>query len=81
MENKINHADIIQIKEIDSPEKVNRHLDIGWVLLGTASNQYSDHGYNLSYSIGWPKFNGAIEEPEKTESEIELEQWVERSKL
>jgi len=81
MEKGVNYPDIIQIKEIAFSDKVNRHLNIGWILLGISSNQYSEHGYSLSYSVGWPKTNGAIKEPEKTEEEIELEQWGKESNL
>ena len=69
-------TNIIKVLELTNSEKLNSHLDIGWVLIGTSSNQHSENGYCLSYSIGWSKNLGEVKLPEKTKSEIALENWA-----
>lgn len=72
-------TNIIKVLELRNTEKLNSHLDIGWVLIGTSSSQHSENGYCLSYSIGWSKKLGEVKFPEKTKSEIELESWANNS--
>ncbi|MFM5646355.1 hypothetical protein [Aeromonas caviae] len=72
-------TNIIKVLELRSAEKLNSYLDIGWVLIGTSSDQHSANGYYLSYSIGWSKKLGEVKFPEKTKSEIELENWANNS--
>lgn len=72
-------TDIIKVLELSGTEKLNSHLDIGWVLIGTSSHQHSAFGYSLSYSIGWPKKLGEVNFPEKTKIEIEIENWADNS--
>lgn len=70
---------IIKVLELRNAKDLNSHLDIGWLLIGTSSNQHSENGYYLSYSIGWSKNLGEVKFPEKTTIEIELENWANNS--
>jgi hypothetical protein len=71
--NKFEAQDVIKILEFDGYKKTNRYLDIGWVLIGTFSVQYSENGFAPKYSLGWLKQNGEVKFPEKTELEIQME--------
>jgi len=73
---KIDLSDIIKIFESNSSDLINRYLDLGWVLLGTYSDHHSEHGFSPRYSVGWPKTLGGVKVPEKTQHEIEMEEFV-----
>lgn len=73
---KVDLSDIVKIIESSASGDINRYLDLGWVLLGTYSDHYSEHGYSPRYSVGWPKTLGGVKIPEKTQQEIEMEEFV-----
>jgi hypothetical protein len=60
--------EISQVINLQSSSEVNRHLALGWVLLGLSSNQHSEHGYTLSYHLGWQRNLG---EPQRADSDME----------
>lgn len=60
--------EISQVIHLHSSSEVNRHLALGWVLLGLSSNQHSEHGYSLIFHLGWKRTLG---EPQRAESDLE----------
>lgn len=50
--------DIAEVAVFTSTSEVNRHLALGWLLLGLSSNHHSEHGYTLGYHLGWPRSLG-----------------------
>lgn len=63
--------DIAEVGIFTSASEVNRHLALGWLLLGLSSNQYSENGYTLNYHLGWRQSLG---ETKRAESDIDA--WV-----
>ena len=63
-----NLHDVISVKEVIRGDDADRHLKLGWILLGVG-------GTTLKYSLGWPKQNGEICHPAKTIEEIEMEEF------
>ncbi|EGW22227.1 hypothetical protein [Methylobacter tundripaludum] len=74
-EREVMFTDIVSVLEFESYDKINRHLTLGWILLGVFSIQYSEHGYTSRYSIGWSRKNGDIKYPEKTQGELLLAEY------
>ena len=67
--------DIAEVVGVTSTDEVNRYLALGWRLLGLASNQYSEHGYTLTYHLGWRRDLG---EPQRTETDMAL--WIKENR-
>lgn len=60
----IDLQDIAEVGIFTSAGEVNRHLALGWLLLGLSSNQYSENGYTLNYHLGWRHSLGEIQRAE-----------------
>lgn len=52
-----------------SAREVNRHLALGWLLLGLSSDQHSEHGYTMKYHLGWRRSLG---ETKRAESDMDV---------
>jgi hypothetical protein len=59
--------DIGEVATFASASEVNRHLALGWLLLGLSSNQHSEHGYTLNFHLGWRRSLG---EAKRAESDM-----------
>lgn len=55
---KLDPQDIARVSTATDPEDVNAHLSLGWVIIGMASSQHSEHGFSLTYHLGWPRSLG-----------------------
>jgi len=55
---RIEPQDIGRVAETQSAETVNAYLSLGWIIVGTSSNHYSEHGYSFAYHLGWPRSLG-----------------------
>lgn len=58
--------DISCVAEASNATTVNNYLSLGWVIMGTSSSQYSEHGYSFKYHLAWPKNLGEVKHPAKT---------------
>ena len=63
--------DIAEVATFASAREVNRHLALGWLLLGLSSNQHSEHGYTMSYHLGWRRSLG-----ETKRAESAMDAWL-----
>ena len=63
--------DIAKVATVASAREVNRHLALGWLLLGLSSNQHSEHGYTMSYHLGWRRSLG-----ETKRAESAMDAWL-----
>ena len=52
--------DISEVAIIESAGEVNRHLALGWLLLGLSSNQFAENGFTLRYHLGWRRSLGEV---------------------
>lgn len=73
---KFDLSDVVRVFESRYSTEVNRYLKLGWVLLSTYSDHYSEHGYAPRYCLGWPKYLGEVKVPEKTQREIDMEKFA-----
>lgn len=51
------YGKIRQIVEVTNADEANKYLDLGWVLLGTASMDTDSREWSqpmIKYSLGWP---------------------------
>lgn len=64
----VDFQDIAEVTMITCADEVNRNLVLGWMLMGLSSNQYSEHGYTLTYHLGWRKSLG---EPKRADSNMD----------
>lgn len=49
-------SDVKEIVETTQHKEVNKFLELGWVLLATASGKWSDtEEAHVRYSLGWAK--------------------------
>jgi len=55
--------DICQLFSTSSSKEANEYLGLGWVLLNVESAQYSEHGWNTGFVLGWKKSLGEVKEP------------------
>jgi len=69
MSKKLDYENISEIAYTDDKEKANNYLKLNWVMLNVESIHYSEHGWSTSFVFGWPKSNGVVKHPEKTELE------------
>jgi hypothetical protein len=63
--------DIAEVAVFASSSQVNRHLALGWLLLGLSSNHHSEHGYTLNYHLGWRRSLG-----ETKRAESDMDAWL-----
>ncbi len=58
-----NFEDICQLFSTSSSKEANEYLGLGWVLLNVESSQYSEHGWNTGFVLGWKKSLGEMKTP------------------
>jgi hypothetical protein len=63
---KLDPQDIARVATAEWVTDVNKYLDLGWVIIGMASSQHSEHGFSLTYHLGWPRKLGEPQQPEKS---------------
>lgn len=61
--------DITVVATLRGDDEVNTYLGLGWVLLAVSSSQYSEHGYAVSFHLGWRRSLGEPQQP-KTEHNL-----------
>ncbi|PHR80496.1 MAG: hypothetical protein COA59_17495 [Colwellia sp.] len=69
-------SDIVKVLEFRSAEDLNNYLDLGWMIIGTKSEQHSANGFSLTYCVGWSKKLGEVKVPNKTAQEKALDSWA-----
>lgn len=55
--------DIVQVHSTHSSREVNDYLGLGWVMLNVESSQYSEHGWNSVFVLGWKNSSGEVKRP------------------
>lgn len=55
--------EIVQVHSTHSSREVNDYLGLGWVMLNVESSQYSEHGWNSVFVLGWKKGSGEVRRP------------------
>ena len=61
---RLDPQDIACVAQTGRTDHVNEYLALGWIVLGTASSQYSEHGFSLTYHLAWSKHSGEPKHPE-----------------
>ncbi len=56
--------EIVEIKELISPNDVNSHIKLGWKLINTYKSINTDKKQTINYCIGWPESAGNIQQPD-----------------
>lgn len=59
-------SNISHVTHLSSQDEINKHLSVGWVILGVAPGQYQEDGMAyILYSLGWPSEKGDIKWPKE----------------
>lgn len=63
---KLDLQEIAHVAEATGAEDVNAHLALGWIIIGMSSTQHSEHGFLLTYHLGWQESLGEPKNPPAT---------------